>query len=309
MNKNSTIFVAGHTGLVGSAIMRKLKAEGYTNIITAPHSELDLTNQEEVSAFFEHTNPEYVFMCAAKVGGVYANKTYKGDFLYQNLAIQTNVIHACKIYKVKKLLFLGSNCLYPNLVQRPIKEEYLLAGKLEPTTEAYAIAKIAGIKMCEAYREQYGCNFITLLPVNLYGPNDRYDLENSHVMPALLRKFKEAVYSGADHIDVWGSGQSRREFMHVDDLADACLFCMLNYNEKEPINIGTNEEISINDLTSILKEITGFKGYIRNDLSKPDGVISKMLDITKIQKLGWKHKISLREGITKVYSELKDITL
>ena len=309
MNKDSKIFVAGHNGLVGSAIVRKLQVEGYHNVITRTRKELNLIDKAQVDVFFEEERPEYVFLAAAKVGGVHANNTLRAEFIYENLAIQTNVIHACYVNRVKKLLFLGSNCLYPNLVQRPIKEEYLLAGKIEPTTEAYAIAKIAGIKMCEAYREQYGCNFITLLPVNIYGPNDSYDLENSHVMPGLLRKFKEAVFKGSEYVEIFGTGNPRREFMHVDDLADACLFCMLNYNEKEPINIGTNEEISINDLTRLLKEITGFKGNIKNDLNKPDGVMSKMLDITKLQNIGWKHKISLREGVTKVYSDLKDITL
>lgn len=305
MNKDSKIFVAGHTGLVGSAIMRKLKAEGYHNVITRTHSDLNLIDKASVDMFFEEECPEYVFMAAAKVGGVHANNTYRADFIYENLMMQTNVIHASYVNKVKKLLFMGSNCLYPTLTSLPIKEEYLLAGKLEKTTEAYAIAKIAGIKMCQAYRQQHGCNFISVLPVNLYGPNDNYDLETSHVMPALLRKFKQAVFNNLESVEVWGTGGQRREFMYVDDMADACLFCMLNYNESEPINIGTNEDISIADLARLLKEISGFKGYIRNDLSKPDGTHSKMLDITKLRNLGWKHKISLREGIINAYQEVK----
>lgn len=305
MNKDSRIFVAGHTGLVGSAIMRKLKADGYHNVITCPHSELDLINQNEVNAFFEEVQPEYVFVAAAKVGGVHANNTYRADFIYENLMIQTNVIHASYVNKVKKLLFMGSNCLYPTLTALPIKEEYLLAGKLEKTTEAYAIAKIAGIKMCQAYRQQHGCNFISVLPVNLYGPNDNYDLETSHVMPALLHKFKQAVFNNSEFVEIWSDGSQKREFMHVDDMASACLFCMLNYNDDEPINIGTNEEISIKDLTVLLKEISGFKGNIKNDLSKPRGTYSKMLDVSKLHGIGWRHKISLREGIINAYKEVK----
>lgn len=305
MNKDSKIFVAGHNGLVGSAIVRKLQAEGYHNVITRTRKELNLIDKAQVDVFFEEERPEYVFLAAAKVGGVHANNTLRAEFIYENLAIQTNVIHAAYVYNVKKLLFMGSNCLYPRLVTLPIKEEYLLAGKLESTTEAYAIAKIAGIKMCESYRRQYGCNFITVLPVNLYGPNDNYDLETSHVMPALLRKFMEGKLCKSKFVTVWGSGAPKREFMHVDDMADACLFCMLNYNDEAPINIGTGEEVSIAELAYIIKEVSGFAGDIAFNTKMPDGIMSKMLDVSKLHGLGWHHKISLREGIERTYKELK----
>lgn len=305
MNKDSKIFVAGHNGLVGSAIMRKLKEEGYHNVITRSRKELNLIDKAQVDVFFAEERPEYVFLAAAKVGGVHANNTLRAEFIYENLAIQTNVIHAAYVYNVKKLLFMGSNCLYPRLVTLPIKEEYLLAGKLESTTEAYAIAKIAGIKMCESYRRQYGCNFITVLPVNLYGPNDNYDLNTSHVMPALLRKFKSAEKDEKQVVEIWGGGLARREFMHVDDMADACLFCMLNYHEESPINIGTSEEVSIKDLAIMIREVAGICNGIKFNTDMPEGIMSKMLDVSKLHGLGWHHKISLREGIERTYKELK----
>lgn len=305
MNKDSRIYVAGHLGLVGSAIVRRLKDDGYNNIITRTRTELNLVDKASVDIFFEEERPEYVFLAAAKVGGVHANNTYRGDFIYENLMIQTNVIHAAKCNCVKKLLFMGSNCLYPSLTSLPIKEEFLLAGKLEKTTEAYAIAKIAGIKMCEAYRRQFGCNFISVLPVNLYGQNDNYDLETSHVMPALLRKFKDGVLENLDSVSVWGSGHARREFLHVDDMADACLFLMLKYHDIEPVNIGSGEEVSIRDLALMIKDVSGFKGELVFNTQMPDGIMSKKLDVAKLHGLGWRHSITLRDGIVKTYSELK----
>lgn len=303
MNKDSKIYIAGHRGLVGSAILKKLTEEGYTNIITRGSTILDLRNQESVNNFFMEHRPEYVFMAAAKVGGVLANSTYKADFIYSNLAMQTNVIHAAHINGVKKLLFLGSNCLYPKYVQQPIKEEYVLGGGLEPTTESYAIAKIAGIKMCQAYRAQHGSNFISVLPVNLYGSNDNFDLQTSHVMPALLQKFHNAIQDNSPTVEIWGAGRSRREFMHVDDLADACLFLMQNYDDGEPINVGTGADISIAELATMIKVITGYKGELFFDTSKPEGIISKLLDVTKLRSLGWHHKIGLGDGIQRVFLE------
>lgn len=305
MQKESKIYVAGHRGMVGSAIIRKLKEKGFNNIVTKTSSELDLRNQKEVSDFFLKEKPEYVFLAAAKVGGILANNTYRAEFIYDNLMIEANIIHHSYLNKVKKLLFLGSSCIYPKMAPQPLKEEYLLSGYLEKTNEPYAIAKIAGIKLCEAYREQYNCNFISVMPTNLYGPNDNYDLNNSHVLPALLRKFHTAKILNKKYVTVWGTGKPKREFLHVDDLADACLFLMLNYNEKELINIGTGKDISIKELAEMIKEITGYNGEIKFDSSKPDGTPRKLLDVSKIHKLGWKHKIKLKDGIKKVYEEVK----
>lgn len=304
MQKNSKIYIAGHRGLVGSAILRKLQAEGYTNIIFRASEELNLRDQLQTNKFFAIEKPEYVFLAAAKVGGVAANSTYPADFLYANLTIQNSVIHNAYLYGVKKLMFMGSNCLYPKDCPQPIKEEYLLTGPLEPSTEAYAIAKIAGIKMCQAYRTQYGCNFITILPVNLYGPNDNYDLSTSHVMPALLKKFKNAKDNNLPSVEIWGSGNARREFLHVNDLADAALFVMLNYNEAEPINIGSGTDIPIWRLVNMIKEISGYQGDIIFDKTKPEGNMSKLLDSDKISKLGWAPRISLLSGVTKEYNRL-----
>lgn len=303
MEKHSKIYVAGHRGMVGSAIFRKLQKEGYTNIVTRTSKELDLRNQQAVEDFFQKEQPEYVFLAAAKVGGILANNTYRADFLYDNLMIQSNVIHAAYKYKVKKLLFLGSSCIYPKHAPQPMKEEYLLSGYLEPTNEPYAIAKITGIKMCEAYRDQYGCNFISAMPTNLYGPNDNYDLNNSHVLPALIRKFYEAKINKKPSVTIWGTGQPRREFMHADDLADACLFLMLNYNEKQFVNVGTGKDIAIAELAQLIKNIVGYEGEIVFDTSKPDGTPRKLLDLSYLHSLGWKHKIELEEGILLAYQD------
>lgn len=303
MEKTAKIYVAGHRGMVGSAIYRKLQQEGYTNIITKTSKELDLRRQAEVEKFFETFRPEYVFLAAAKVGGILANNTYRAEFLYDNLMIQNNVIHASYKYGVKKLLFLGSSCIYPKLCPQPMKEEYLLSGYLEPTNEPYAIAKITGIKMCEAYRDQYGCNFISAMPTNLYGPNDNYDLNNSHVLPALIRKFHEAKANNQKQVTVWGTGTPRRELMHVDDLADACLFLMNNYNEKKFVNVGTGKDISIGELAELVKKIVGYKGEIIFDTSKPDGTPKKLLDLTYLHSLGWNHRIELEEGIKMTYED------
>jgi GDP-L-fucose synthase len=303
MNKDSKIYVAGHRGMVGSAIVRKLQEQGHTNIIMRTSAELDLRNQQAVNAFFEKERPEYVFVAAAKVGGILANNTYRAEFLYDNLMIQSNVIHASYLQGVKKLMFLGSSCIYPKLAPQPLKEEYLLTGELEPTNEPYAIAKIAGIKMCDAYRHQYGCNFISVMPTNLYGPNDNYDLQSSHVLPALIRKFHEAKVNNAPSVVIWGSGSPRREFLHADDLADACYFLMQRYNEPGFVNIGTGEDIPIKDLALLIKEIVGYTGKLEHDLSKPDGTPRKLMDVQRLHSLGWKAKIGLREGIEKVYHE------
>ncbi|GIV26816.1 MAG: GDP-L-fucose synthase [Bacteroidia bacterium] len=303
MDKNSKIYVAGHRGMVGSAIVRKLQKEGYTNIITKTSKELDLRNQQSVEEFFKNEKPEYVFLAAAKVGGILANNTYRAEFLYDNLMIQNNVIHSAYKYGVKKLLFLGSSCIYPKFAPQPMKEEYLLSGYLEPTNEPYAIAKITGIKMCEAYRDQYGCNFISAMPTNLYGPNDNYDLNNSHVLPALIRKFHESKINNLPHVVVWGTGSPRRELMHVDDLADACLFLMKNYNEKQFVNVGTGKDISIKELAELVKKIVGFEGEIVFDTSKPDGTPRKLLDLTYLNQLGWYSKIELEEGIRMTYQD------
>ena len=300
MKLDSKIYIAGHNGMVGSALVRELETNGYKNLIFKNSKELDLTNQHQVHAFFEKEKPEFVFLAAAKVGGIVANNTFRGDFIYKNLMIQNNVIHAAYEFGVTKLMFLGSSCIYPKNAPQPLKEEYLLTGLLEPTNEPYAIAKIAGIKMCEAYRDQYGCNFISVMPTNLYGPNDNYDLKNSHVLPALLRKFIEAKNSGEKFVVLWGTGTPLREFLHVDDLAEACLYLMLNYNEKEFINIGVGNDISIYDLATLIKEIVGFEGDIILDTTKPDGTPRKLMDVTKLTKLGWKAKIKLSNGIKEI---------
>jgi GDP-L-fucose synthase len=301
MEKQSKIYIAGHRGMVGSAIKRKLEAEGYNNFVLRTSSELDLRNQQAVTDFFAEEKPDYVFLAAAKVGGIVANNTYRAEFLYDNLAIQNNIIHNAYLNGVIKLLFLGSSCIYPKLAPQPLKEEYLLTGLLEHTNEPYAIAKIAGIKLCDAYRAQYGCNFISVMPTNMYGPNDNYDLQNSHVLPALLRKFHEAKLAGNNEVVVWGSGKPRREFMHVDDAADACLFLMKNYNEPGLVNIGVGNDLTIKELAELIKKITGFKGSIVFDTSKPDGTPRKLMDVSKLNALGWKATISLQEGIKNVY--------
>jgi len=306
MNKNDKIYVAGHTGMVGSAILRKLRQEGYSNFVLRTSKELDLKNQSAVQDFFSVEKPEYVFLAAAIVGGIHANNTFRADFIYNNLIIQCNVLQSAFEYKVKKLLFLGSSCIYPKLAPQPLKEEYLLTGLLEHTNEPYAIAKITGIKMCDAYRAQYGCNFISVMPTNLFGPNDNYDLNNSHVLPALLRKFHTAKVNHEPHVVVWGTGHPRREFMHVDDCADAVLFLMQHYNEPGQINIGMGEDLTIADLAALIKKIVNYEGEIMFDTSKPDGTPRKLLDVNKIHSMGWKHKIGLEEGIRTVYEEVKN---
>lgn len=305
MQKNSKIYIAGHRGMVGSAIKRGLEKKGFTNLIFRTSSELDLKNQAAVEAFFQKEKPEYVFVAAAKVGGIVANNTYRADFLYENLMIQNNVIHNAYKNEVKKLLFLGSSCIYPKLAAQPLTESALLTGLLEETNEPYAIAKIAGIKMCDAYRAQYGCNFISAMPTNLYGPNDNYDLQNSHVLPALLRKFVEAKRNNVKEVVLWGTGSPLREFMHADDLADACLFLMDTFNESGFVNIGVGEDISIKDLAHLVKETVGFKGEIVHDLSKPDGTPRKLMDVSKLHEMGWKHQISLESGVQSVFEEIK----
>jgi GDP-L-fucose synthase len=309
MNKTAKIYVAGHRGMVGSALVRKLHAEGYQRLILRTSAELDLTNQQAVADFFAEEQPDYVFLAAAKVGGIQANNTYRADFIYQNLMIETNVIHSAYMNKVTKLLFLGSSCIYPKLAPQPLKEEYLLTGLLEPTNEPYAVAKIAGIKLCEAYRSQYGCNFISVMPTNLYGTNDHYDLNNSHVLPALLRKFHTAKIDNAPVVEIWGSGTPKREFLHVDDLAEACFYLMQTYDEAELINIGTGEDISINDLALLIKDIVGYSGELRFDASKPDGTPRKLMDVGKLHTLGWWHKIELAEGIGAVYDNVQQTSL
>ncbi|OQA12397.1 MAG: GDP-L-fucose synthase [Bacteroidetes bacterium ADurb.Bin397] len=306
MDRNSKIFIAGHRGMVGSAIVRKLEAEGYTNLITKTSKELDLRNQQAVQSFFTNEKPEYVFLAAAKVGGIVANNTYRADFLYENLMIQSNVIRQSYENNVKKLLFLGSSCIYPKMCPQPIKEEYLLTGSLEQTNEPYAIAKIAGLKMCEAFRMQYGCDYISVMPTNLYGPNDNYDLKNSHVLPALMRKFYEAIKNGAPEVEIWGSGKPMREFLHVDDLADACYFLMNNYSGEGFFNIGTGVDLTIADLAQLIKEVSGYTGNLRFDPSKPDGTPRKLLDVTAIHNAGWKHRISLEQGVKMVWQEVTE---
>jgi|ERR1051326_524576 GDP-L-fucose synthase len=306
MNKNSKIYIAGHRGMVGSAILRKLQKEGFGNFVLRSSKELDLREQQQVRDLFAKEKPEFVFLAAAKVGGILANNVYRAEFLYDNLMIQDNVIDSAYRSGVKKLMFLGSSCIYPKHAPQPLKEEYLLTGLLESTNEPYAIAKIAGIKMCDAYRAQYGSNFISVMPTNLYGPNDNYDLENSHVLPALLRKFHTAKKEKAGFVTIWGTGSPLREFMHVDDLADACYFLMQNYNEKGLVNIGVGSDISIKDLALLIKKIVGFEGELRFDTSRPDGTPRKLMDVSKLHLMGWKHKISLEEGIRSVYAEVKE---
>ncbi|HTM65940.1 MAG TPA: GDP-L-fucose synthase [Flavipsychrobacter sp.] len=306
MEVQSKIYVAGHNGMVGSAIVRRLQQSGYHNIITRSSKELDLRNQQAVNDFFAAEHIDYVFLAAAKVGGIFANNTYRAEFLYDNLIMETNVIHAAYERKVKKLLFLGSSCIYPKLAPQPLREEYLLTGLLEPSNEPYAIAKIAGIKLCEAYRDQYGCNFIAAMPTNLYGKGDNYHLQNSHVIPALLRKFHEGKTTNSATVEIWGSGTPLREFMFVDDLADGCLFLMEHYNERLFMNIGTGEEVSIKVLAELIKEVTQFEGNIVFDKTKPDGTPRKLMDSDRIHHLGWKHKTSLEEGLAKAYEYFKE---
>lgn len=301
MNLGAKIYVAGHRGLVGSAIVRNLEEKGYTNIICRTHKELDLTNQEAVRAFFEQERPEYVFLAAAKVGGIHANNTYPADFIYDNLMIQNNIIKAAHDFEVKKLLFLGSTCIYPKMAPQPIKEEYLLTGALEETNEAYAVAKIAGLEMCKFFKRQYGDNFISCMPTNLYGPNDNFDLKNSHVLPALIRKFHEAKINNSEVVEVWGTGTPLREFLYVDDMADACVFLMENYDGEQHVNIGTGEEVSIRELAETVKEVVGFEGELVFNTDMPDGTPRKLTTVDKLHGLGWKHKVSLNEGIKLAY--------
>ncbi len=306
MNKNSLIYVAGHHGMVGSAIVRKLQSEGFTNILTAKSSMVDLRNQQATHDFFMQHKPQYVFLAAAKVGGILANNIYRADFLYENLMMECTVIHSAYQTNVTKLMFLGSSCIYPKLAPQPLKEDHLLTGTLEQTNEPYAIAKIAGIKLCESYRRQYGFNFISVMPTNLYGPNDNYSLQNSHVLPALLRKFYNAINDNKPYVEIWGTGSPLREFLHVDDLADACFFLMQNYNEEQFLNIGTGVDISIKELALLVKKITGYSGDLKFDTSKPDGTPRKLMDVPRLHSLGWKHRIELEEGIKSVWNELRD---
>lgn len=306
MNKSDKIYVAGHNGMVGSAIVRQLKSNGFNNLLVRTSKELDLTNQQAVNSFFETEKPDYVFLAAAKVGGIHANNVYRADFLYQNLMIEANVIHAAHLNNVTKLLFLGSSCIYPKMAPQPLKEEYLLTGFLEATNEPYAIAKIAGIKLCESYRRQYNCNFISAMPTNLYGPNDNYDLNNSHVLPALIRKFHTAKVENQPQVEIWGTGTPLREFLHVDDLATACMFLMENYNEELFVNVGSGTDISIKDLALLVKKTVGYEGDLVFNTSKPDGTPRKLMDVSRINQLGWKHNISLEDGIKTVYEEVKD---
>lgn len=303
MDKNALIYVAGHRGMVGSAVVRALQAQGYTNIVTRTSSELNLTDQEATETFYKEIQPEYVVVAAAKVGGILANNTYRAQFLYENLQIQNNLIHFAWKYGVKKLLFLGSSCIYPKLAPQPLKEEYLLTGLLEPTNEPYAIAKIAGIKMCEAYRDQYGCNFISAMPTNLYGPNDNYHPENSHVLPAMIRKFHEAKMEGKSEVIIWGDGSPLREFLYADDLADALVYLLLHYNEKEFVNVGCGEDISIMDLALLVKKVTGFTGEIVCDTSKPNGTPRKLMDVSRLFATGWRPKVALEQGIALAYQD------
>lgn len=301
IDRESRVYVAGHRGLVGSAIVRRLQREDFRNLLTRRRAELDLTNPAEVESFFAAQEPEYVFLAAAKVGGILANATYPADFLHDNLSIEMNVINAAHRHGVKKLLFLGSSCIYPKYAPQPMKEEHLLTGALEPTNEAYAVAKIAGLKLCEAYRKQYGEDYVSVMPTNLYGPGDNFDLESSHVLPALIRKFHEAEERGDREVTIWGTGKPRREFLHVDDLADACLFLMDNYSGAEPVNVGVGEDVSIRELADLVRGVTGYAGEISQDLDKPDGAPRKLLDVSRINSLGWKASIPLREGVESTY--------
>lgn len=304
MQKDSKIYIAGHRGMVGSALVRVLEKNGYSNIITKTSKELDLRKQEDVAHFFETEQPDYVFLAAAKVGGIHANNCYRAEFLYDNLMIEANIIHSAYKSNVTRLLFLGSSCIYPKMAPQPLKEEYLLTGPLEPTNEPYAIAKIAGIKLCETYKNQYGCDFFSAMPTNLYGPNDNYDLENSHVLPALIRKFHTAKINNDESVQIWGTGSPKREFLHVDDLAEACLFLMLSANPPALSNIGCGEDISIKDLALTIKKVVGFEGELTFDTSKPDGTPRKLMDISLLHQLGWKHQIELEDGIRSVYEEV-----
>lgn len=306
MDKKAKIYVAGHRGMVGSAILRALHKRGFENIIFRKSNELDLRNQAQVNEFFKKEKPHYVFLAAAKVGGILANNTYRADFLYENLMIQNNVIHSAYQSGVKKLMFLGSSCIYPKLAPQPLKEEYLLTGLLESTNEPYAVAKIAGIKMCDAYRTQYGCNFISVMPTNLYGPNDNYDLQNSHVLPALIRKFIVAKKNNTPSVSLWGTGKPLREFLHADDLADACLFLMGNFNDEGLVNIGTGEDLSILELAQLVQKTVGYEGSIELDATKPDGTPRKLMDVSKLHAMGWKHQISLEKGIKQVVEEVQN---
>ena len=301
MDIESKIYVAGHRGLVGSAIVRKLRALGYKNLVLRTHQELDLTKQERVEQFFDEDRPDYVFLAAAKVGGIWANNTYPAEFIYNNLAIQTNVIHASHVFNVKKLLFLGSSCIYPKQCPQPMKESYLLSGYLEPTNEPYAVAKIAGIKMCQSYNRQYGTHFISVMPTNLYGPNDNFDLQTSHVLPALIRKFYEAKITGCKEVEIWGTGTPRREFLHVNDLSDACIYLMNNYDGNEIVNIGVGEDLTIRELAELISNIIEFDGNLRFDTGKPDGTPVKRLDVSKLNSMGWRAKIPLKRGIKETY--------
>lgn len=303
MNKSAKIYIAGHKGMVGSAILRKLEKEGFTNILYKNSKELDLRNQAAVFSFFEENKPDYVFLAAAKVGGIVANNTFRADFIYENLAIQNNIIHAAYLNNVTKLMFLGSSCIYPKMALQPLKEDALLTGLLEPTNEPYAIAKIAGIKMCEAYRNQYGCDFISVMPTNLYGVNDNYDLQNSHVLPAMIRKFHEAKVNKSDVVQLWGTGSPLREFLYVDDLANACVFLMENYSQDGFVNVGSGIDLSIKELAETVKEIVGFEGNLIWDITKPDGTPRKLMDVTKLHDLGWKHIINLKDGIALAYQD------
>ncbi|KAB7732024.1 NAD-dependent epimerase/dehydratase family protein [Rudanella paleaurantiibacter] len=303
MEQQATIYVAGHRGMVGSAIVRNLQAKGYENIITRTSSELDLRNQAAVAHFFATEKPAYVFLAAAKVGGILANNTYRAEFLYDNLMIESNIIHSAYQNKVTKLLFLGSSCIYPKMAPQPLREESLLTGLLEPTNEPYAIAKIAGIKLCEAYRSQYGANFISAMPTNLYGPNDNYDLQGSHVLPALIRKFHDAKINNLPTVEVWGTGSPRREFLHADDLADACVFLMNNYNEELFVNIGTGEDVTIRELAELVQEVVGYEGELRWNTDKPDGTPRKLMDVSRLHALGWKHTTDLRQGLEVTYQD------
>lgn len=305
MQIDDKIYIAGHRGMVGSAIVRNLQKRGFNNLMLKTSSELDLRNQMAVEGFFAENEPNYVFLSAAKVGGIVANNTYRGEFIYENLMIQNNVIHYAYKYGVKKLLFLGSSCIYPKMCPQPIKEEYLLSGYLEATNEPYAIAKIAGLKMCESYRKQYGVEMISAMPTNLYGPNDNYDLNNSHVLPALIRKFHDAKAKNLASVEIWGTGSPMREFLHVDDLADACVFLMENYSDEQHVNVGTGVDVSIKELAEMVKELVGFKGQLLFNIDKPDGTPRKLLDVSKLHKLGWQHRLDLKEGILSVLSELE----
>jgi len=308
LETSAKIYVAGHNGMVGSAIVRKLKSLGFTNFLLRSSKELDLRNQQAVLDFLATEKPDYVFLAAAKVGGIVANNTYRADFIYENIQIQNNVIHGSYLSGVKKLMFLGSSCIYPKLAPQPLREDYLLTGLLEPTNEPYAIAKIAGIKMCEAYKDQYGCNFISVMPTNLYGPNDNYDLQNSHVLPAMIRKFHEAKLNGSEEVELWGTGSPMREFLHADDLAEACVFLMENYNDSTLVNIGTGVDVTIKELAETIREEVGFEGNIKWNTDKPDGTPRKLMDVSKLHDLGWKHTIELKEGIRLVYAEYKSRT-